>query len=375
VRWLKIDAPAGLARLVKPEKKGVRISIPAGLGQGPTVGTKFGVRGDFEITAAFEAVSREHPKVGWGMGPELFVKPAGGWDKFASMGRFLRIDDTVICMVHGFKAGEEKKMDAFTVAGESVACRFRLIRQGATLYFQVAEGESDAFLDLFQTEFGTEDLELVRLSAATGGSQNAVDVLWKDLSIRAEELTGWTGRPKRARHATWRAAAVGIPAVLLLGVTGLVWWRGVSRRKGRAAGAGAFVGPARFSASGVGNESLVRGREVAGSPEWDESALAAMEEAASAFARAHSDRSLCLKRPRFQFALRGGSLHGRFVAWRQLDTDAYDRLGVNWEEVRSKIPLLFEGAYLDGKRHGPFSYHNEEGRISVRKYRNGKAVS
>ena len=175
MRWLKIDAPAGLARLVKPEKKGLRFTIPAGLGQGPSVVTKFGVRGDFEITATFEALSRERPNVGWGMGPELFIKPPGGWDKFASMGRFHQIKDTVFSFVHGTKVGEEKKYHAYSEPTTVTTGRFRMVRRGPTLHFQYAEGDAREFREVFQTEFGTQDLEFVRLSAATGGSQKAVD--------------------------------------------------------------------------------------------------------------------------------------------------------------------------------------------------------
>jgi hypothetical protein len=188
VRWLRIDAPGGTARLVKPEKTGLRFTVPAGLGQGATVATKFGVGGDFEITGTFEALSRVRPEIGWGMGPEILIKPAGGWDKFASAGRFLRPDSTVYSLVHGHKVEEEKKYDASTIPAESRTGRFRLIRTGATLHFQVAEGENSPFVERFATEYGTEPLEFVRLAAVTGGSQKMVDVLWKDLTVRAEEL-------------------------------------------------------------------------------------------------------------------------------------------------------------------------------------------
>ena len=111
-RWLKIDAAVGAARLVKPEKTGLRFTVPEGQGQGATVATNFGVGGDFEITGTFEALSRARPNIGWGMGPELFIKPAGGWDKFASAGRFLRSDSTVYSLVHGYKVGDEQKFHA-----------------------------------------------------------------------------------------------------------------------------------------------------------------------------------------------------------------------------------------------------------------------
>lgn len=231
VRWLRIDAPAGTARLVKPEKTGLRFTVPAGLGQGPTVATKFGVAGDFEITGTFEALSRVRPDIGWGMGPELFIKPPGGWDKFASAGRFLRPEATVYSLVHGFKVEEEKKYDANTVPAESRTGRFRLIRTGATLHFQVAEGENSKFVERFATEFGTEPLEFVRLAAVTGGSQKMVDVLWKDLTVRAEELPGFSAsgaRPQNlARNLGWLLAA----AIALVAAAAVIWWRTAARRR------------------------------------------------------------------------------------------------------------------------------------------------
>jgi hypothetical protein len=212
LRRLKIDAPGGASRLVKPDKAGLRFTVPNRLGQGVTVLTKFGVAGDFEITASFEAVSRERPSTGWGMGPELYVKPPGGWEKFASAGRFLRTDATVYSLVHGYKAGNEQKYDAGTIPTESKTGRFRLVRTGPTLHYQVAEGESKPFRELFATEFGTEPLEFVRLGAVTGGSQKAVEILWKDLQVRAESLPGFSG-PERDTGQPWATMARALAAV------------------------------------------------------------------------------------------------------------------------------------------------------------------
>jgi hypothetical protein len=354
MRGLRIDAPAGLARLVKPEKKGLRFTIPAGLGQGPSVVTKFGVRGDFEITATFEALSRERPNVGWGMGPELFVKPPGGWDKFASMGRFLQVKDAVFSFVHGSKVGEEKKYDAFSAPTTVTSGRFRMVRIGPTLHFQYAEGDAKEFREVFQTEYGTQDLEFVRLSAATGGSQKAVDAIWKDLSVRAEELTGYIGGRPKPKGSPWRVAAVAVPVALLVGLMGLAWWRGASRRKGGTTGS-EDVGP-------------VKGTE------WDEAALASMEASAAEFAKAHPDVANCAQRPKFQFSTRDGLLHGPFVAWRTVAKEDYDRLGGSWDEVREKLPRLFEGSYLEGQRHGTFSCYDAEGRATVRRYQRGEEV-
>src|SRR5206468_128664 len=57
------------------------------------------------------------------------------------------------------------------------------------------------------------------------------------------------------------------------------------------------------------------------SVDWDETGLAKMEQAAISFAQAHRDATSCGHRPRFQFALHGGLLHGDFVAWKPVDQE------------------------------------------------------
>jgi hypothetical protein len=120
----------------------------------------------------------------------LLVKPPGSWDKFASAGRFRRVDQSVYSMVHSWKVGNDPKVDAGTMPTGSSTGRFRLIRTGPTLLFQVAEGESPAFREIFRTNFGNQDLEFIRLAATPGGSRRPVEVLWKHLTVKAKRLPG-----------------------------------------------------------------------------------------------------------------------------------------------------------------------------------------
>jgi hypothetical protein len=59
------------------------------------------------------------------------------------------------------------------------------------LFYLVADGDSNSFRELYRTIFGTQDLEFVRLAATPGGSRNAVEVVWKDLTIKAQALPGF----------------------------------------------------------------------------------------------------------------------------------------------------------------------------------------
>jgi hypothetical protein len=361
IKWLRIDAQGGASRLVQPDKKGLRFNVPAGLGEGATVVTKFGIAGDFEITGTFEALSNIRPLTGWGLGPEILIKPPGGWDKFASAGRFLMTKETAYSLVHGYKVGDEKQYDASTIPTECKAGQFRLVRTGSTLHFQVAEGESPVFQELFATEFGTEPLEYVRLAAVTGGSKQAAEVLWKDLIVRAEDLPGFSGPVSRPpdpyRGLSWLALGV----VAVAGIGAIVWWLSSSQKLRTAGGA---------------RSSRPRRQTKAPTPPdaWDEATLIGMEEAATSYAQEHPDATSCGQRARFQFMLQQGMLHGPFFAWKAIAKEDLDRLGSSWEEAREQLPLLMEGSYHRGKRQGTFAYHDDHGHVSTRRYRDGRVA-
>ena len=355
-RWTPRPGPRSWSSFLTSE--GLRFTIPNGLGEGPAVATKFGIRGDFEITATFEVLSKLRPDVGYGMGADMVIKPPGGWDKFASISRFSKTDDTVFSMVHKEKVGEKENWNAKLHPTRATSGRLRLVRVGPTLHYQLAEGDAKIFHEMFVSEYGAEDLECVRLSATTGGSNKAVDLLWKDLSVRAEELPGWVGPdPKSRRSPPW-ITAVFVSATLLLGLMGMVWWLASSHR--------ARTGPARKDVRPEKSRSNV--------VVWNETSLKEMETAAAAFGRERPEAATCLQRPRCRFSLRGGDLHGPFTAWRPLEPETLKTLGKTWEEIRDRLPVLYEGTYQNGKRHGTFSYHNDQGQTVTRRFRNGRLV-
>jgi hypothetical protein len=72
--------------------------------------------------------------------------------------------------------------------------------------------------------------------------------------------------------------------------------------------------------------------------------------------------------------LQQGMLHGPFFAWKAIAREDLDRLGSSWEEAREQLPLLMEGSYHRGKRQGIFAYHDEDGHVSTRRYRDGRVA-
>jgi hypothetical protein len=177
--------------LVRSDQGGLRLLGPDQDGKPVGLVTLFGVHGDFEITASFEAAPTPPPDAGYGAGPELLIKPVGGWETFASMARYRRAHDSVYSLVHGTQVGEASRLVGEWPTTVATSGRFRLVRKGDMLYYLVADGPSETFREEFRTKFGAQDLELVRIAATTGGSRRPVEAIWKDLSIRAEALPGF----------------------------------------------------------------------------------------------------------------------------------------------------------------------------------------
>jgi serine/threonine-protein kinase len=186
----RLYVPEGDPEVIEPSAQGLLLRVPEGFGKPVGVATRFGVRGDFEITASFEVMPGEPPETGHGLGAELLAKPEGDWNTFVSMARYRRAHDSIFALTHFFRIGDEARHDGEYPTTTETSARFRLVRRGSALYYLVAGGDSDDFRELFRTRFGTQDLELVRLAATPGGSRRGVDVIWKDLTIKARELPG-----------------------------------------------------------------------------------------------------------------------------------------------------------------------------------------
>ncbi len=319
--------------------------------------TKFPIHGDFDLRASYEVLAGPTPLTGFGAGPELLVKPPGDWDKLASLSRFVRPKDTVYSAAFVRKIDEVTKVSGNWPATSAKKGTLRLVRIGPILLYYVAEGGQQEFRLIHQVEFGAEDLEMARLAAVTGGSSVAVDVLWKDIELRAEALPGLprtsTGTPG---SSPWLVLA-GAVALAVLAVIA-VWSLAVMQRR--------TTGLAK-----AGDPSA----DVPADDAWDDDGLTKLEDHAAAFAAGHPEAETYAERPRFAFSLRGGLLHGPFVAWAPLNKAAMKRLGTNWEEVCEKLPKRFEGGYRNGKRNGVFLYHNGSGKPQARRYRDGERVT
>jgi Protein of unknown function (DUF1583) len=319
--------------------------------------TKFAIHGDFDLRASYEVLASPAPLTGYGAGPELLIKPPGDWDKIASLSRFTRPKDTVYSAAFVRKINEQTMVSGNWPATSAKKGTLRLLRAGPILVYFVAEGEKQEFRPIYQVEFGAEDLEMARLAAVTGGSPTAVDVLWKEIEVRAEALPGLPSTSTATPgQSPWWVLAVAVAVAVFAGFA--VWTLAVLQRR-KAVG----VGPEDQGTAGTTADDA-----------WDDDALTKLEEHAAAYAAGHPEAENYAERPRFAFSLRGGLLHGPFVAWASLNRAAMKRLGANWEEVCEKLPKRFEGGYRNGKRNGAFVYRNGSAKPLVRRYRDGELV-
>ncbi len=230
-RWLHLEPNGPLASLAKPDRRGLRIAIPPRTDcRGVGAFTLFGVHGDFEVTACFEVLRADRPHEGDGVGPELYLRAVDGWDHYASMARMLPADhaEPQLRVAWGEKGDGRPRSPGARDRTDLKAGRFRIARAGSTVHYLVAAKDSDAFREVARNEFGTGDLNTVRLMALVNGSGAALDVLWTDLTIRAEALPGFTdGRPPEPKRASWWLLLAGLSGVTALGIG--VWWFGARR--------------------------------------------------------------------------------------------------------------------------------------------------
>jgi serine/threonine protein kinase len=230
-RWLHLEPNGPLASLAKPDRRGLRIAIPPKTDcRGVGAFTLFGVHGDFEVTASFEVLRADRPRDGDGVGPELYLRAVDGWDHYALMARMLRADhaEPQLRVAWGEKGDGRPRFPGARDRTDLKAGRFRIARAGSTVHYFVAPKDSNAFREVARNEFGTSDLSTVRLMAMINDSGAALDVLWTDLTIRAEALPGFTdGKPPEPQRASWWLLLAGLSGVTAMGIG--IWWSGARR--------------------------------------------------------------------------------------------------------------------------------------------------
>lgn len=189
---------------------------------------KFKVQGDFEITAAYEILEMVPPKAG--NGTRLQVRAALDSPE----------NEALMCAVAMLPSGElarsairtrivddKPQLESQRFLTTARSGRLRLVRLGRVLHFFVADGDGADFQELHRLECGEEPVGKLRIAASLQDANSKLKLDLSDLTIRAEELPGWTGPPPAtSRRLVFWIVGCAIVAVFL--VAG-IWWVRVLR--------------------------------------------------------------------------------------------------------------------------------------------------
>ncbi len=217
---------------------GLRFRAPPGV-KALAIGFKPVLHGDFEVTASYAIPDFTPPEKSTGCGATLRVASKNEEREFdgffATNGLSVKNGGHYVMNLGCMKNGK-RETDSETVAAGSHSGRLRFVRKGDRLHFLAAAEDSSEFRRLRSVEFTGEDVSSVRLGVQALDPAIGMEVRWKDLFIRAEEIVGIPSNvhvaapstveyaPPAAETKSWRLWWV-VVAGLILGLLGVgVWW-------------------------------------------------------------------------------------------------------------------------------------------------------
>jgi hypothetical protein len=218
----KFDSYGYLNNSIRPEKDGLRILLP-GRVEGVTqtgIYSLFAVAGDCEVTLTYQFLKLPSPKSGYGCGMGLALDLPSGHGR-GDIQRVNRVNDESGYLVHTEVSGLSAPGDRF-ISTEATWGRLGLRRINKELIFLAAD-EGTELKEIERRPFTEETIRAVRLFADAGGSQAAVEVRFKLIDIRAEEIAGGVTARDSATSPWWWLFLL-IPVAGVAG--GLFWlWR------------------------------------------------------------------------------------------------------------------------------------------------------
>lgn len=173
---------------LKEEPEGYRITLPdtwihpfGGVGYR----TRFGIKGDFQITAAFEILKADVPQKGYGVGAMLFLNQEEPRNCTASLARVVRANNNQIVFLEHVYKNKDGKNVYVEHKCKDTKLRLRMKRVDKALYYYWAPGfEGDNFEQIrVVQDFGDGDLTAARINAITGREPCNVDVRFISLHI------------------------------------------------------------------------------------------------------------------------------------------------------------------------------------------------
>jgi hypothetical protein len=228
--------PLGNEQWLHFEPEGLRITLPADRADLNPVGvvSTFALKGDFELTTTFEILHAEVPQAGWGVGVKLYIEKGPPSREGANIARLARAKDQQILMwdraigpPDGSRRFEGRPSSCTAKQG-----RLRLKRTGAVLHYQWSPDTSgEAFEEVRQAEYGSDDIAIFTLSGTTGRQPCRLDVRLLDLCVRG---VASAPAPLPPRRSTWKAWLALLLLILLAAAAGLAAWQSQRARARKA---------------------------------------------------------------------------------------------------------------------------------------------
>ena len=180
----------GAVSLARPGREGLRLQLPTGeKTKGIGFATRFQLSGDFEVTIRYRIDNIETPADGWGAGLSLYLTTVADQQPAAQLSRLSRQKGKEIhavfraLPVEGERTKIHKHFDTDVNAG-----KLRMARIENRLVCSVAADYSDEFEILYEGEFDTADVGLLRVSMQQSSPETGGAVFVEHLDIIADSL-------------------------------------------------------------------------------------------------------------------------------------------------------------------------------------------
>lgn len=239
----------------KSDAGGLRINLPAERPKLSPVGveSRFGLRGDFEVTLTYELLAASPPPPPIGAGVTLllrFDRPSAVTVNLTRMrkaasGKGKPDTDTFGAILTTSGPDGKPRYDVVTSPAASGRGQLRMTRSGETLRFLVSDGPGKAFQEIRTLPVGKDDVKVLRAQCGTGEKPGSVDARLVALDVRADQLPTRADQvPNQAapstgggsRSSIWVRLGMGV-GVLLAGAASCLWL--VRRRHARASSSSA----------------------------------------------------------------------------------------------------------------------------------------
>jgi hypothetical protein len=222
-----------ISKYTFPEAEGLRVALPAKRESLGTLGlmATFPVPGDFEITGSYELLAADTPHKSNGLaGVNFYLVPGTDNTRFAKLGRYNTPGGPVYFLFHKNRQLPQPATILTWPTTEKTG-QLRLTRQGSKLIYLMQDATTAGqFKELFQEEFGTDELTTVRFVVSTNDEPLAIEARLLDLRIRSGSVPAPTDpvptdpvRPPGGRVPL--GLALGVFVAVLLTAAAFAWRR------------------------------------------------------------------------------------------------------------------------------------------------------